>query len=49
MATQHNNANIITFGARTLSIEHVWEIVQDYLSISFLGGIHETRVKNWIS
>lgn len=45
MAKQHNNANVITLGARTLGVELAWEIVQSYLFASFLGGIHEPRVK----
>jgi ribose 5-phosphate isomerase B len=45
MAKQHNNANVITLGARTLGVELAWEIVLSYLFASFLGGIHEPRVK----
>jgi ribose 5-phosphate isomerase B len=45
MAKAHNDANIVSLGARTLGCELAWEIVQAYLGSSFLGGIHEKRVE----
>ena len=44
MAKAHNNANVITLGARTLGIELAWSLVEAYISESFLGGIHEERI-----
>jgi ribose 5-phosphate isomerase B len=44
MAKQHNNANIITLGARTLGIELAYEIITAYLSEEFLGDRHLRRV-----
>lgn len=44
MAKQHNNANIITLGARTLGIESAYEIITAYLSEQFLGDRHLRRV-----
>ena len=44
MARVHNNANVITFGARTIGPELAWSIVESYLSAEFEGGRHETRV-----
>ena len=44
MAKEHNNANIITLGARTIGIELAYEIVKAYLNAQFLGGRHEVRV-----
>lgn len=45
MAREHNCANIIAVGARTIGVEYAWEIVRAYLEADFLGGIHEERVK----
>lgn len=45
MAKEHNNANILALGARTLGIELAWEIVTSYLNAEFLGGKHGTRVE----
>ena len=44
MAKEHNNANVITLGARTLGNELAKEIVKNYLSVEFLGGRHANRV-----
>ena len=44
MAKEHNNANVITLGARTLGVELAWEIIKSYMSASFLGGQHAVRV-----
>lgn len=45
MAKEHNNANIITLGARTVGIELAWELVNAYLRAEFLGGKHLVRVE----
>ena len=45
MAKAHNNANVITLGARTLGVELAWTIVKAYMDSSFLGGVHQTRVE----
>lgn len=45
MAKQHNDANIITLGARTLGEELAYEIVKAYLSETFLGQKHGVRVE----
>ena len=45
MAREHNNANIITLGARTVGIELAWELVNAYLGAEFLGGKHLVRVE----
>lgn len=44
MAKAHNNANVITLGARTLGVELAWTLVQAYMSSAFLGDIHQVRV-----
>lgn len=45
MAREHNDANVITLGARTIGVELAYEIVKSYLGASFLGGKHQVRVE----
>lgn len=44
MAREHNDANVITLGGRTLGTELAFEIVTAYLTASFAGGRHQRRV-----
>ncbi|MDD6155930.1 MAG: ribose 5-phosphate isomerase B [Lachnospiraceae bacterium] len=44
LVKEHNNANIIAFGARIVGIELAKDIVRAYLEAEFLGGRHEPRV-----
>ncbi len=41
---QHNNANMIAFGARIIGSELAKDIVQAFLSAEFMGGRHAARV-----
>lgn len=41
---QHNNANILAFGARIVGAELAKDIVKAYLDAEFLGGRHVQRV-----
>ncbi len=41
---RHNNANIITFGARVIGIETAKQIVKVFMETEFEGGRHERRV-----
>ncbi len=41
---QHNNANMIAFGARIVGTELAKDIVQAFLSAEFMGGRHAARV-----
>ncbi len=43
MAKEHNNANIIAFGGRTVGVEHAWEMVRAYMGAEHLGGVHARR------
>jgi ribose 5-phosphate isomerase B len=45
MAMEHNNANIITFGARIMDEAMGKTIVDTYLGAEFEGGRHERRVE----
>lgn len=44
LVKQHNNANIIAFGARIVGSELAKDIVKAYLEAEFEGGRHQTRV-----
>lgn len=44
LVKEHNNANIIAFGARIVGIETAKDIVKTYLDAKFLGGRHQTRI-----
>ena len=41
---QHNNTNILAFGARVIGIELAKMIIDEWLSAEFEGGRHQTRV-----
>ncbi len=41
---EHNNANVIAFGARIVGSELAKDIVKSYLEAEFLGGRHQKRV-----
>lgn len=45
LARQHNNANILTFGARLVSLDDAKEIVRSFLNTKFEGGRHQRRVE----
>lgn len=44
MAMEHNNANVIALGERTIGVELACEIVKAYLKSSFLGDKHQLRI-----
>ncbi len=44
MARQHNNANVITLGARTVGPELAKLMVENYLNTEFEAGRHARRV-----
>lgn len=44
LSREHNNANIVCIPARFVSEEKAEEIVKAFLSTTFEGGRHETRV-----
>ncbi len=45
LSRQHNNTNIIAFGARVVGIELAKMIVDEWLNASFEGGRHAGRVE----
>ena len=44
LSKQHNNTNIIAFGARVIGIETAKMIVDEWLAAEFEGGRHQTRI-----
>ena len=44
LSKQHNNSNIIAFGARVIGIETAKMIVDEWLAAKYEGGRHQTRV-----
>ncbi len=45
LAREHNDANIISLGQRMMSTETALEIVDIWLLTKFVGGRHESRIK----
>ncbi len=44
LSREHNNANVLNFGARLISIETAKKITETFLNTEFAGGRHERRV-----
>jgi ribose 5-phosphate isomerase B len=44
LVREHNNANIIAFGARIVGMEQAKDIVKAYLEAEFMGDRHARRV-----
>lgn len=44
LSKQHNNSNIIAFGARVIGIETAKMIVDEWLAAEYEGGRHAVRV-----
>lgn len=44
LSKQHNNSNIIAFGARVIGIETAKMIVDEWLAAEYEGGRHQTRI-----
>lgn len=44
LSRQHNNANVLAFGARVIGIEMAKMIIDEWLSAEFMGGRHQDRV-----
>ena len=45
LSREHNNANILSIGARFISAEKVHTIIDIWLGEAFAGGRHEKRIK----
>lgn len=44
LSKQHNNTNIIAFGARVIGVETAKMIVDEWLAAGYEGGRHQTRI-----
>ena len=44
LSKQHNNTNIIAFGARVIGVETAKMIVDEWLNAKYEGGRHQVRV-----
>ena len=44
MSREHNDANVLTLGARILSEEAALKIVDEWLAAQFAGGRHQRRI-----
>ena len=44
LSREHNNTNILAFGARVIGIELAKMIITEWLNAEFQGGRHKTRV-----
>ena len=44
LVKEHNNANIVAFGARVIGVATAEDIVDAFLSAEFEGGRHQIRV-----
>ena len=44
LSTEHNNSNIIAFGARIVGVEMAKAIVDSWLNAKYQGGRHQTRI-----
>jgi len=45
MAREHNDANVLTMGARMIDAANMRQIVDAWLSATFAGGRHQPRVQ----
>lgn len=44
LSRQHNNTNVLAFGARVIGIEMAKMIIDEWLDAGFMGGRHQARV-----
>ncbi|MCL2610285.1 MAG: ribose 5-phosphate isomerase B [Defluviitaleaceae bacterium] len=45
LSKEHNNTNILAFGARVISIGLAKMLVDSWITAEFQGGIHEKRIE----
>ena len=45
LSRQHNNANILSLGARFMSDEEMYKIIEVWLSTDFESGRHQRRIE----
>ena len=50
LVKQHNNANILVFGGRTMAVDDVLKYIDTFLKAEYEGGRHQNRlnkIDNW--
>lgn len=45
LAKKHNNANVLVFGGRTMSVEEVIKRIDAFMAENYEGGRHQNRLK----
>ena len=45
LSRQHNNANILSLGARFMSEEEMYKVIEVWLSTNFESGRHQRRIE----
>ena len=45
LSRQHNNSNILSLGARFISIEEIYKVIEVWLSTDFESGRHQRRIE----
>jgi len=45
MSREHNNANVLALGARIITADAAFSIIDKWLTTQFAGGRHERRVE----
>ena len=45
LSRQHNNANILSLGARFMKEEEIYDVIKTWLSEPFEGGRHKRRIE----
>ncbi len=45
LSRQHNDANILSIGARFMKEEEIYDVIKTWLSESFEGGRHQRRIE----
>ena len=44
LSRQHNNTNVLAFGARVIGIELAMMSIEEWLDAEFMGGRHQDRI-----
>ena len=45
LSREHNNANILSLGARFISREEIYSVIDEWLAEPFAGGRHQRRIE----
>ena len=44
LSREHNNANVLSLGARFISEQEIYDIIETWLDEPFEGGRHQRRI-----